>query len=85
LQFFRTSIAYHDRLLVVGPDGQRVALVRSFEREQTIYDWTQFITLVERKLGALRNGAPFKTMPSPCSGYSTNSSSRIRISIRRVP
>lgn len=57
--------AYHDRLLVVGPDGQRVALVRSFEREQTIYDWTHYITLVERKPGALRNGAPFKTMPEP--------------------
>lgn len=55
--------AYHDTLLVVGPDGGKVELVRSFEREQTIYDWTHYIKLIERKPGALRNGAPFKTMP----------------------
>jgi hypothetical protein len=36
---------------------------RSFEREQTFYDWQHYIALVETKPGALRNGAPFKTMP----------------------
>jgi len=57
--------AYPDRLLVVGPEGECVTLTRSFEREQTIYDWTHYISLIERKPGALRNGAPFKTMPEP--------------------
>lgn len=57
--------AYPDRLLVVGPEGECVTLSRSFEREQTIYDWTHYISLIERKPGALRNGAPFKTMPEP--------------------
>jgi transposase len=57
--------AYPDRLLVVGPEGECVRLVRSFERDQTFYDWTHYISLVERKPGALRNGAPFKTMPEP--------------------
>ena len=57
--------AYPDRLLVVGPDGARVTLARSFERDQTIYDWTHYIGLIERKPGALRNGAPFKGMPEP--------------------
>lgn len=57
--------AYHDRLLVVGPQGQTVTLQRSFERDQTLYDWTHYIALIERKPGALRNGAPFKTMPEP--------------------
>ena len=56
---------YHDRLLVVGPMGQSVTLQRSFERDQTIYDWTHYIALIERKPGALRNGAPFKAMPEP--------------------
>lgn len=55
--------AYPEQLLVVGPDGTRVRLARSFERDQTLYDWTHYISLVERKPGALRNGAPFKTMP----------------------
>lgn len=57
--------AYPDRLLLVGPEGECVTLTRSFEREQTIYDWTHYISLIERKPGALRNGAPFKTMPEP--------------------
>lgn len=57
--------AYPDRLLVVGPEGLNVTLTRSFERDQTVYDWTHYISLVERKPGALRNGAPFKTMPEP--------------------
>ncbi len=56
--------AYHDHLLVVGNEGDLVRLERSFEREQTIYDWTHYISLIERKPGALRNGAPFKTMPA---------------------
>ncbi len=40
-----------------------VTLARSFERYQTIYDWRHYVSLIERKPGALRNGAPFKTMP----------------------
>jgi len=57
--------AYPDRLVLLGPDGQRVSWQRCFERDQTLYDWTHYISLVERKPGALRNGAPFKTMPEP--------------------
>ena len=57
--------AYPAHLLVVGPEGDCVTLKRSFERDQTLYDWTHYISLVERKPGALRNGAPFKGMPEP--------------------
>lgn len=57
--------AYPAYLLVVGPEGECVKLQRSFERDQTHYDWTHYISLVERKPGALRNGAPFKGMPGP--------------------
>jgi transposase len=57
--------AYPETLRVVGPEESYVTLVRSFERDQTIYDWTHYISLIERKPGALRNGAPFKTMPGP--------------------
>jgi hypothetical protein len=42
-----------------------VELPRSFERDQPFYDWQHYIGLVERMPGALRNGAPFKTMPEP--------------------
>ena len=57
--------AYPDRLLVVGREGEAVTLKRCLERDQTIYDWTHYISLIERKPGALRNGAPFATMPEP--------------------
>ena len=57
--------AYADGLLVVGPDGRQVRLARSFERDQTLYDWMHYIALIERKPGALRNGAPFETLPEP--------------------
>lgn len=56
---------YPAHLLVVAADGECVTLKRSFERDQTIYDWTHYISLIERKPGALRNGAPFKAMPEP--------------------
>jgi hypothetical protein len=57
--------AYPEFLRVVSVHGEMVDLVRSFEREQTFYDWQHYITLIERKPAALRNGAPFKTMPEP--------------------
>ena len=30
-----------------------------------MYDWQHYIALVQRKPGALRNGAPFADMPAP--------------------
>lgn len=38
---------------------------RRFERGQACYDWRHYVSLVERKPGALRNGAPFAEMPEP--------------------
>lgn len=29
------------------------------------YDWQHYVTLLQRKPGALRNGAPFLDMPEP--------------------
>ena len=56
---------YPETLLVVAQDGSLVRLTRSFERDQTIYDWQHYIELIQRKPGAFRNGAPFKEMPAP--------------------
>ena len=54
---------YPERLQLVA-DGQEVAShVRSFERHLTCYDFRHYISLIERKPGALRNGAPFADMP----------------------
>ena len=38
---------------------------RLSDRSQTKYDWQHYIPLVQRKPGALRNGAPFADMPEP--------------------
>ena len=38
---------------------------RSFERDQRFYDWRHYTDLIAGKPGALRNGAPFDTMPEP--------------------
>lgn len=56
---------YHNRIEVVA-DGARVARhSRCFDRSQTFYDWQHYISLVQRKPGGLRNGAPFEDMPEP--------------------
>lgn len=47
-------------------DGREIARHRrSFERDHTFYEWQHYISLIVRKPGALRNGAPFATMPEP--------------------
>lgn len=38
---------------------------RIVDRKQVCYDWQHYIPLVQRKPGALRNGAPFADMPTP--------------------
>lgn len=54
---------YPDTLTMVA-DGEEIARhARCFERHQTRYDWQHYIPLIGQKPGALRNGAPFATMP----------------------
>lgn len=58
---------YHDRVVMVA-EGNVVAehvryLRRAHDGGRTIFDWHHYLGAVQRKPGALRNGAPFKTMP----------------------
>ena len=59
---------YPDRIVVVA-EGQAVCehhrvFARSHGRPtQTVYDWRHYLAVVQRKPGALRNGAPFAQMP----------------------
>ena len=56
---------YPARVQVVADD----AVVASHERlageGQTRYEWQHYVPLLQRKPGALRNGAPFVDMPEP--------------------
>jgi len=59
---------YPDRLVVVA-EGQIVCEhPRFIERThkhppRTIYDWRHYLAVIQRKPGALRNGAPFSELP----------------------
>ncbi|MGA7964978.1 MAG: IS21 family transposase [Gammaproteobacteria bacterium] len=59
---------YAERLEVVA-EAQRVAVhERAFTRDhstpgKTVYDWRHYLSVVQRKPGALRNGAPFSELP----------------------
>ncbi|HTG05932.1 MAG TPA: IS21 family transposase [Bradyrhizobium sp.] len=58
---------YADRI-VVAAEGQVLAEhPRHFDRHhtsgRTIYDWRHYLSVVQRKPGALRNGAPFADLP----------------------
>ena len=59
---------YPDRL-VVAAEGQILSEhTRVIERShklpaKTIYDWRHYLAVVQRKPGALRNGAPFQELP----------------------
>jgi transposase len=46
-------ICEHDRIISRSHDGPG----------QTIYDWRHYLAVVQRKPGALRNGAPFTELP----------------------
>jgi hypothetical protein len=56
---------YPNRVSVVAGDALVASHDRLTDRGQIRYDWQHYIALVERKPGALRNGAPFADMPAP--------------------
>ena len=59
---------YADRL-VVAAEGQivcehaRLIARRHDTAGQTVYDWRHYLAVLQRKPGALRNGAPFAALP----------------------
>lgn len=64
-QFDWSTWLYPTRIGVVANDGVAASHERLSDRGQVCYDWQHYITLLERKPGALRNGAPFADMPAP--------------------
>jgi transposase len=58
---------YPDRLVIVA-EGHMICtheriIDRSHQPGRVIYDWRHYLAVVQRKPGALRNGAPFVEMP----------------------
>ena len=61
---------YPDRLVVAAEGNILCERVRVIQRNhklppQTIYDWRHYLAVIQRKPGALRNGAPFLELPIP--------------------
>ena len=56
---------YPQRVDIVAGEALVASHERLLDRDQTRYDWQHYIPLVQRKPGALRNGAPFADMPEP--------------------
>ncbi len=70
---------YTERIEIVGEivggadlasSTKRAIHARLANRGRTAYDWQHYIPLVQRKPGALRNGAPFAEMPSALKALS---------------
>lgn len=60
-----SSRLYPTRIEVVADDALIASHVRLLDRDQVSYDWQHYLPLIERKPGALRNGAPFADLPAP--------------------
>jgi len=56
---------YPNRVTVAADDVLVASHARLAGSSQTTYDWQHYIDLVQRKPGALRNGAPFLDLPAP--------------------
>jgi hypothetical protein len=62
------SVRVYPSRIAIAAEGQILCehprrIDRSHLRARTIYDWRHYLAVVQRKLGALRNGAPFTEMP----------------------
>ena len=56
---------YPSRVEIASDDTIVASHTRLTNRGNICYDWQHYIALVQRKPGALRNGAPFADMPAP--------------------
>jgi transposase len=59
---------YADQMVIVAEEKVIASHSRHFTRDhntkgQTIYDWRHYLPVLQRKPGALRNGAPFENLP----------------------
>jgi hypothetical protein len=61
--------AYAERIVLVAEAEVVAEHERVFNRDHrnqgvTVYDWRHYLAVVQRKPGALRNGAPFTELPT---------------------
>ena len=62
------SVRLYPARVVFVAEGQKIAehvrcIHRSHDGGRTLYDWRHYLSVAQRKPGALRNGAPFLELP----------------------
>lgn len=66
---------YPSQVVIVADERVVARHDRVAGKNKTVYDWQHYIPLVQRKPGALRNGAPFLELPAPLN--------RLRVALLR--
>lgn len=56
---------YADRIKIVCDNAVVASHFRLLDCDQVSYNWQHYIPVIEKKPGALRNGAPFVELPAP--------------------
>jgi hypothetical protein len=56
---------YPNEVVVLAADAVVARHARLYSKTQTRYDRQRYVPLIQRKPGALRNGAPFEDLPAP--------------------
>ena len=56
---------YPSRVDIATDEAIVASHARLSNRGHICYDWQHYVALIQRKPGALRNGAPFADMPAP--------------------
>jgi hypothetical protein len=56
---------YPNRVDIASDESIVASHARVADQGYICYDWQHYIALIQRKPGALRNGAPFADMPAP--------------------
>jgi transposase len=54
---------YPERIAIIADQVIVAEHRRMLDRDHVVYDWRHYVPLIERKPGALRNGAPFADLP----------------------
>lgn len=62
---------YPDRIEVSSENAIVACHTRLLDCDQVSYNWQHYIPLIEKKPGALRNGAPFAELPAPFAQLQT--------------
>src|SRR5271168_3142218 len=82
------SLRVYPERIVVAAEGQILCEhARVIDRShhlpgQTIYDWRHYLAVIQRKPGALRNGAPFAELPGAFKQFRASFSSALAVTGR---